>query len=114
MAAKQDSESTRNVIATNDTMDKPSIITSGVNLYHHIFCMMMRSVMVTVYGRHGKSMPQIDDSLLLDSASALAEKIRTNQVNRHFSFVHSNDYRKSTVQLDRFSGDRNRSDECIY
>lgn len=80
MAAKQDSESTRNVIATNDTMDKPSIITSGVNLYHHIFCMMMRSVMVTVYGRRGKSMPPIDDLLLLDSATIIAEKIRTKQV----------------------------------
>lgn len=40
-----------------------------------------RFVLTSYHGEHGKSMPAINDLILLESATALAEKIRTKKVS---------------------------------
>lgn len=40
--------------------------------------------MVKIYDEHGQKMPPVDNPLLLDSATSIAEKIRTKQVSLRF------------------------------
>lgn len=37
--------------------------------------------MIAFYGKHGPSVPPIDDQILLESATSIAEKIRTKEVS---------------------------------
>lgn len=69
----------------NDAIDKPSIILVALNLIHRFFCLCVRFIMVKVHGERGKSMPPIDDLLLLESATSIAEKIRTKKVNKKWN-----------------------------
>lgn len=63
--------------------DKPSIILVALNLLHRFIGLCVRFILVKVHGEHGNSMPAIDNLFLLDSATTLAEKIRTKKVS-HF------------------------------
>lgn len=65
--------------ATNQ-VEKPSIILIGLNLLHRFLCLCVRFILIKTHGEHGPSMPPIDDLLLLESATSIAEKIRTNKV----------------------------------
>lgn len=67
---------------TNDTLQKPSIIIVALNLMHRFLCLCIRFVLVKVHGENGPAMPPIDNLLLLESATSIAEKIRTKKVNR--------------------------------
>lgn len=51
-----------------------------LHLLHRYFCIFVRLVEVAFYGEHGESIPPIDDRLLLESATSIAEKIRMKQV----------------------------------
>lgn len=51
-----------------------------VHLLHRYLCIFVRLVKVAFYGKHGESMPPIEDRLLLESATSIAEKIRLQQV----------------------------------
>lgn len=51
-------------------------------LLHRYLCVFLRLVMVKFYDERGQSMPPIDDRLLLEPATSIAEKIRTKQVNK--------------------------------
>lgn len=64
-----------------DTLEKPSIVVVALNLLHRFLCLCIRFVLIKVHGEHGQSMPPIDDLLLLESATSIAEKIRTKKVN---------------------------------
>lgn len=82
MATKQQvglSTSAKDVIDAS-AVKKPSIFVVALNLFQRFLCLCVRFVVVKVHGEHGQSMPPIDDLLLLESASSIAEKIRTKKV----------------------------------
>lgn len=81
MATKQQVGLNDNVKASTDQATKPSIIVVGLSLLHRFICLCVRFILVKVHGEHGPSMPPIDDLLLLESASSIAEKIRTKKVS---------------------------------
>lgn len=60
---------------------KQSIFLIALNFVHRFLMLSVRFVMTKYYGEHGESMPPIDDLILLESATALAEKIRTKKVS---------------------------------
>lgn len=81
MATKQQA-GLNNVRDTADgTVRKPSVLVVALNLLHRFFGLCVRFIMVKRHGEHGPSMPPIDDLLLLESASSIAEKIRTKKVS---------------------------------
>lgn len=47
---------------------------------HRYFYVFIRMVLVAFHGKHGPSIPPIDDQILLESATSIAEKIRTKEV----------------------------------
>ncbi|XP_055317975.1 fatty-acid amide hydrolase 2 [Sitodiplosis mosellana] len=61
-------------------LQKPSIVIVALNLLHRFLCLCVRFVVVQVHGEHGPSMAPIDDLLLLESATSIAEKIRTKKI----------------------------------
>lgn len=69
---------------TADAVQKPSIILVALNLIHRFLSLCVRFVLVKVHGEHGPSMAPIDDLLLLESATSIAEKIRTKKVSCYF------------------------------
>lgn len=72
-----------NAKETNEAsqVQKPSIILVALNLLHRFLGLCVRFILVKVHGEHGESMPPIDNLLLLESATSLAEKIRNKKVN---------------------------------
>lgn len=72
---------------TADTVQKPSIVLTALNLIHRFLSLCVRFVLVKVHGEHGPSMAPIDDLLLLESATSIAEKIRTKKVSIALYFV---------------------------
>lgn len=69
----------------NDSLEAASIFWRILNLLHRYICIFVRLLMVKLYDERGQSMPPIDDRLLLESATSIAEKIRTKQVIRFVS-----------------------------
>lgn len=63
-------------------LQKPSIIVVALNLMHRFLCLCVRFVVSKVHGEHGPSMAPINDLLLLESATSIAEKIRTKKVSK--------------------------------
>lgn len=59
-----------------------AIVMCALHSMHGLFCSFVHFIMKLMYGKHGKSMPPIDDRLLLESATSLAEQIRTKQVKK--------------------------------
>lgn len=80
MASKQQIGICSNVKDASD-VQKPSVILVALNLFHRFLSLCVRFVLAKVHGEHGPSMAPIDDLLLLESATSIAEKIRTNKVN---------------------------------
>lgn len=72
------SDSAKN--ATNQ-VEKQSIILIGLSLLHRFICLCVRFILIKTHGEHGPAMPPIDDLLLLESATSIAEKIRTKKVS---------------------------------
>lgn len=60
---------------------KPSIATVILNLLHRFLGLCVRFIFAKIYGEHGQSMPPIKDLILLESATSIAEKIRTKKVS---------------------------------
>lgn len=58
-----------------------SFIQRTLNALHRCVCHIVRFVMIKLYGKHGETVPPIDDRLLLESATSIAEKIRTKEVS---------------------------------
>lgn len=86
MATKQQvglSSSTKTEAASGLHVQKPSIVLVALNLFHRLLCVCVRFVLVKVHGEHGQSMPPIEDLLLLESATSIAEKIRNKKVKRN-------------------------------
>lgn len=77
---KMASKPSSNVKDASD-VQKPSVILVALNLFHRFLSLCVRFVLVKVHGEHGPSMAPIEDLLLLESATSIAEKIRTNKVN---------------------------------
>lgn len=86
MASKQQIGISSNVKDASD-VQKPSVILVALNLFHRFLSLCVRFVLVKVHGEHGPSMEPIDDLLLLESATSIAEKIRTNKVNIRLNCV---------------------------
>lgn len=63
------------------------ILVSALNAFYENVCSFIRFIMIKTYGKHGKSMPPIDDLLLLESATALAAMIRTKQVTFYLDLL---------------------------
>lgn len=59
---------------------KPSIFLVAFNLFHRFAMLCVRFVLVKIHGEHGPAMQPIEDLILLESATAIAEKIRTRKV----------------------------------
>lgn len=80
------STSTPKVVATansgtsHEPSTKQSILLVAMNFFHRFVILCVRWVLTTCHSEHGKSMPAISDLILLESATALAEKIRTKKV----------------------------------
>lgn len=75
---------TSSVVSTSvdpSTATKPSILLVTMNFMHRFLMLCVRFVLAKYYGEHGESMPAINDLILLESATALAEKIRTKKVS---------------------------------
>lgn len=66
---------------TDQNLPKESIFWEILNGLHRYLCLFVRFVMVSLYGERGQSMPPVDDHLLLEPATCIAEKIRTKQVS---------------------------------
>lgn len=97
MATKQQvgfSSNTRET-STGSNIQKPSIIIVALNLFHRFLCLCVRFVLIKVHGENGPSMPPIEDLLLLESASSIAEKIRTKKVS---SFL----FYQKLIEIDSF------------
>lgn len=62
-------------------VQKPSIVLVALNLMHRFLGLCVRFVLIKVKGEHGPSMPAIEDLLLLESATSIAEKIRSKKVS---------------------------------
>lgn len=58
-----------------------SIVWNILHFLHRYFCIFVRLVYVAIYGKHGPSVPPIEDRILLESATSIAEQIRTKQVS---------------------------------
>lgn len=100
MATKQQFGLNDNVKSPTNQVDRPSIIVSGLNLLHRFICLCVRFVLTKTYGEHGPAMPPIDDLLLLESATSIAEKIRTKKVR----FLMTNILLNSGQKLGNFYG----------
>lgn len=87
MATKQQVGLGDSVKDPTNPVEKPSIILIGLNLLHRFFCLCLRFILNKTHGEHGPSMPPIDDLLLLESATSIAEKIRTKKVSVFFHFI---------------------------
>lgn len=67
----------------NDTVpSKPSVLLVALNLLHRFMILCVRFILVKVKGEHGESMAPIENLILLESATAIAEKIRTKKVSK--------------------------------
>lgn len=62
-------------------IEEPTFFWHVLNYLHRYFCIFLRYVMVKIYDERGLSMPPVDDRLLLEPATVIAEKIRTGQVS---------------------------------
>lgn len=80
MSSKRQVKFAGNETAESLTMDKPSILWSALNLLHRFFGLCVRFILVKIHGEHGSSVQPIDNLLLLESATSIAEKIRTKKV----------------------------------
>lgn len=67
--------------STEVAKSKPSIFVVALNLFHRFALLCVRFVMTKIYGEHGPSMQPIEDLILLESATAIAEKIRTRKLS---------------------------------
>lgn len=84
MATKQQvglSPSSAKEAADSSQLQKPSVFVVALNLFYRFFGLCVRFILVKVHGEHGQSMPPIEDLLLLESATSIAEKIRTKKVS---------------------------------
>lgn len=66
--------------------DRVSVFTMVLQYLYKILVISVRFLVVRIYGRHGQAMPPIIDPLLLESATSIANKIRTKEVNILISF----------------------------
>lgn len=58
----------------------PSFAKAVESFFHRVLCLLFRVMVTWIYGKKGKSMPPINDLVLLESASSLAHKIRCKKV----------------------------------
>lgn len=81
MATKQQFGLNDGIKNSTNHVEKPSIILIAFNFLHRFLCLCIRFILIKRHGKHGSKMPPINDLLLLDSATSIAEKIRTKKVN---------------------------------
>lgn len=60
---------------------KPPIYLVALNFLHRFLMLCIRFLLAKYHGEHGRVMPPINDLILLESATALAEKIRMRKVS---------------------------------
>lgn len=65
---------------TDANLQVEPLIWRVLNFLHRYLCIFLRLIMVKLYDERGQSMTPIDDRLLLEPATVIAEKIRTKQV----------------------------------
>lgn len=61
--------------------ENPTFAKGVESFFHRVICLIFRVMVTWIYGKKGKSMPPINDLVLLESASSLAHKIRCKKVN---------------------------------
>lgn len=81
MATKQQFGLNDSVKNETDHVERPSILLIGLNFLSRFLCLCVRFILIKRHGEHGPKMPPIDDLLLLESATSIAEKIRTKKVS---------------------------------
>lgn len=57
-----------------------SILLTVINVLHRLFVLLIRFVVVKVHGEHGPTVQPITKTLHLESATSLAQKIRSRKV----------------------------------
>lgn len=60
--------------------ETPSFAKGVESFFHRVLCLVFRVMVTWIYGAKGKSMPPINDLVLLESASSLAHKIRCKKI----------------------------------
>lgn len=65
----------------------PSLIKTVINIIHRFLIVVLRAILDFWYKGKEKSMPPIEDLLLLESATSLAHKIRVQKVSEILMFV---------------------------
>lgn len=84
-----------------------------LSVLHRYFCIFLRFIMVKLYDERGQSMLPIDNRLLLEPATSIAEMIRTKQASKS---TNENVLVKSGKQLSVFRclGFSGASDEHLH
>lgn len=67
---------------TMEIEENPSFAKGVESFFHRVVCLIFRVMVTWIYGAKGKSMPPINDLVLLESASSLAHKIRCKKVKK--------------------------------
>lgn len=65
----------------NKSVEEWSMFDHIIHFLHRYFCIIVRYFMVKIYDERGQKMPPVDNPLLVESATSIAEKIRTKQVS---------------------------------
>lgn len=76
----ENTQTQRKSSRSNDDDGQESLTTRSFQYLYRGFVARVRSVLVWKYGKRGQSMPPVAEPLLLESATTIAEKIRTKQV----------------------------------
>lgn len=71
----------------DEALEKPSLFWGAIHILHRILVWIIRIVAICFYGGHGDTMPPVCDSILLDSATSIADKIRNKQVSSFFPSI---------------------------
>lgn len=57
-----------------------TLVKTAINVGHKFLALLVRWFLKTIYGEHGQRMPPIRNLILMESASSLAQKIRTRKL----------------------------------
>lgn len=74
--------------------DQRSICAMALQFVYRILVLSVRFLMVRMYGERGHSIPDCNEPLLLESATSIAEKIRTKQVITHSIYIQKENTKK--------------------
>ncbi|XP_065089727.1 fatty-acid amide hydrolase 2-B [Ochlerotatus camptorhynchus] len=63
-----------------DKRKRRTVVKTAINVGHKFLVLLVRWFLKMIYGEHGQKMPPIRNLILMESASSLAQKIRTRKL----------------------------------